>query len=118
MHNGMFLWMSNDKVGDGYTIKITGTDVGKRSWFYYDTRTKTVRSFVQKNLVMSNQHGFTNQIGRNTAFRPYTAGLSDQIITFPGKSIRASFGMCLTPHNWAVTEGNIMTWWHCGGNVN
>ena len=111
--------MSNDKAGDGYTVKITsGNDnLAKRNWFYHDVRTNTVRSFVDRTLVLSNQHGFTNQIGRNTAFRPYQANRVDQQVSFVGDTIRA-FGMCLTPHNWAVTEGNIMTWWHCGGNAN
>jgi hypothetical protein len=116
--NSFYLWMSNTAQGDGYNIQISATDHGDRGLFFYDPRTKTVRSWADKNRVLSAQQGWGAKQGGNLAMRPLTAqATADQIVTFPGRNIKA-FDHCLTPHSFNVAEGNQVTWWPCQTEAN
>lgn len=116
--NSFYLWMSNTAQGDGYNIQISATDHGDRAWFFYDPRTKTVRSWADRNRVLSAQQGWGAKQGGNLAMRPLTAqATADQIVTFPGRNIKA-FDHCLTPHSFNVAEGNQVTWWPCQTEAN
>lgn len=84
-----------------------------RSWFIYDKRTKSVRLFKDKTMVLSNALGKGSKRGNYAVFRKY-AGTRDQVISVTNsRYIKNKQGHCLTPEHMKNGDRVSLTWAKC-----
>jgi hypothetical protein len=87
----------------------------KRQWFVFDSRTRTIRSSMRRNYVMSNQAGYGYRIGGWAMMRVWR-GQIDQRISFWGGSysnIRNNGGKCLDVWGGRNNNNQKITFWNC-----
>lgn len=67
----MNLYMSNQRDGAEYLAKIKSNIYNERSWFVYDTRTRSIRLAHKPEYALANKRGIEFAKGLNVVFRSY-----------------------------------------------
>lgn len=107
------VYMSRIRTLGGYRAEITEGIRNWRSWFIYDKRTKSLRLFKNRSMVLSNQLGKSSRPGYFAVFRKYM-GTKDQRITVDNsRYIKNEAGLCLTPRNYKNEDRMPLIWHKC-----
>lgn len=105
--------MSTVKTLGGFLAKTKQGINSVKAWFIYDKRTKSLRLFNDKTMVLSNALGKGSKRGNYAVFRKY-AGTRDQVIIVNNqKYIKNKAGLCLTPEHMKNGDSVSLTWHKC-----
>lgn len=91
-----------------------------RQWFIFDKRTRTIRSFSSKNLVISNLAGSAFRIGRPAVVRQYKNEVYQRLAFYGGsrRNIRNNGQKCLDVHGAVNKHKRHVTFWNCHNGLN
>lgn len=91
-------------------------------WFKFDSRTRTVRSASDANLVISNEQKQAFRIGRFAVVRPFVKEHSHEQTVWwhsgPKRNLRNSGGVCLDVWKGINRDLQPITWWNCHNGDN
>lgn len=112
---GKLVYWSDKIAGDQFALRVRSLtkNLQKAQWVF-DSRTKTIRSALKKNWVISNQKGMELSTGQAAVVRPYLAQDNQQVQYMGGKSrnIRLMGKVCLMIRG-AEKENAPLTWANC-----
>lgn len=108
------VFLSNQRIGTEYILKIKENATNWRSWFVYDERTKSIRLNRNRNFAISNQRFIGLRDGGYAVVRKFVHG-ADQQITFKGTNILNKRGSCLTTRSFLNQDEQALTWFECRG---
>jgi len=107
------VYMSKVNTSGGYLAKIGRENNGWRSEFIYDKRSKSVRLFKDRSIVLSNQQGKGSKRDYYAVFRKFK-GTKDQQITISNSNfVKNRAGHCLTPSFFKNEDKQPMVWHKC-----
>ena len=109
-----WVYMSKQKEGNGYVLKLTDEKPDWRGVFFYDKQNEALRLSADPKYVLSNyKHEFKQ--GRNLIMEPVKEGEElhkTQKVYMGSKTIRA-FGRCMAPLNSKIRDQQFLTYWTC-----
>jgi len=101
----MNLYMSDHRNGGEYLAKIKSNIYNWRSWFVYDTRTRSIRLAHRPEFALASMRGVNLKKGFNAVFRSYARQLfRETFIVFYDKQILNLQLNCLTPSDYRSDE--------------
>jgi len=108
------LYLSKEKIGNEFVVKLGKKPNNWRSWFIMDKRSNTVRLFTQPHLALSNQSGKGVKPGANIVMRAYDPKDASQPIQIKGKKIaNAKSKRCLSTANNENKDNINVNFWMC-----
>jgi len=110
------IYLSKEKAGDDFVLKIGKKPTEWRSWFIMDKRTNTIRLFVQPHLAISAKAGKGVKAGASLVLRKYNKKDISQEVTIKGKKIQNKKShRCLTTQNAENKDEIYVNFWPCSG---
>jgi len=107
-------YISKEKLGEEYAVKLSKKPDSWRSWFIMDARTSTIRLFTQRHLALSNKSGKGVKPGASLVMRAYSAKDDSQPVVINGKKIENKKSKrCLSTANNENKDEVHLTFWPC-----
>lgn len=91
-----------------------------KQWFVHDNRTRTIRTYERRDLVIANQQGYEFAQGVAAVVRPYRKEPYVMIGFYNGtrKNIRNGGGLCLDVYGNSNVHYQPITFWACHNELN
>lgn len=109
-----WVYMSRQKEGDGYVLKLTDEKPDWRGTFFYDKKNEALRLSADPKYVLSNyKHEF--KMGRNVIMEPVKdeEELHKTQKVYMGQRTIRAWGRCLAPLNDKIKDNQFLTYWTC-----
>lgn len=104
-----------------YRLRFRNTNPrDSKQWFVFDSRTKTIRAWADRNKVISNQINTKYNRGNAANVRQFKNEIYQRIAWYGGsrRNIRNLGGLCLDVHGNSNSNGRHLIWWPCHNNLN
>jgi hypothetical protein len=112
----------NEHMGSGqYRLRIQNSNANnKRAWFIFDSRTRTMRSSINRGLVVSNQYGQGFRVGRAAVVRAWRGEQQQRLHFYSGckRNVRNDKGFCLDIVGGRNSNNQPVTFWKCHNGDN
>ena len=110
------IYLSKEKQGKDFVLKLGKKPKDWRSWFIMDKRTSTIRLYVQPHLAISNKAGKGVKPGHALTMRKYDKTDESQPFSVNGKRLEnAKSKRCLTTMNAENKDSIYLNFWPCSG---
>jgi hypothetical protein len=110
------VFLSKEKLGEDFVLKLGKKPSEWRSWFIMDKRTQTIRLFVQRHLAVSNQAGKSVKPGASLVLRDYDVKDASQAVEFKGhKLLNKKSKRCFSTANNENKDNAGLNFWLCNG---
>jgi len=108
------VFLSKEKSGDDFVLKISKEDKGWRSWFIMDKSRTTIRLFTQPHLTMSVKAGKGIKPGAALTMRKFDKTDVSQPVTMKGnKILNKKSKRCLATQNNENKDQIYINFWPC-----
>jgi len=108
------VYLSKEKIGDEFTLKLGKKPNEWRSWFIVDKRTQTIRLYTQPHLAISNLKDKGVKEGKYLVMRKYDKADHSQPFIFNGKKVQNSKSKrCLSTEANQNKDDIHLIFWPC-----
>lgn len=110
------VFLSKEKLGPDFVLKLLKKPKSWRSWFIMDKRTGSIRLYTQRHLAISNRAGKNSKPGAPLVLRKYDPKDKSQDIVVNGARIQNKHShKCLSTANHQNKDNINLTYWPCIG---
>ena len=115
------LFYAEDLGGSHFKLRIhTNNPSDVRQWFFFDSRTSTIRAWAKKTHVLANENGKGYTIDVHATMRPYDESVHQKIkfLTTKKQNIQNFGGKCLDVHGGVNKDNQHVIFYNCHDGLN